>query len=218
MALRRPTAPLENALLPHATPSDESLVADAAGGHTGAFALLVERHAAGVLAVAARAMGDHHLAHDLTQEIWIKVHRGLPRFDLARRFRPWLYTIAMNHVRDNQRAAGRRAERFHLEDLPLEFPARTEDSMERREQRERIASALARVPEPYQSAVHMVDVVGLGYEEAARSLGCSKGTVKSRVHRGRQAFQVAFLSREDGPSNTQGRGASTPPTTQERES
>ncbi len=188
-----PQIPLENTFLPRATPADEALAAEAAEGITSAFALLVERHASTVLAVVERAIGDHHQACDLTQEIWIKVHRALPRFESNRRFRPWLFTIALNHVRDEQRKLGRRGDRFRLEDFPVEFPAKVEDSIERRDVRLQIENALDQVPDPYRSAVHLVDVLGLDYDEAARSLECSKGTVKSRVHRGRQAFQAAYV-------------------------
>ena len=101
---------METPTLPRATPTDEALVAEAATGDTSAFALLVGRYAAPVLAVVERACGDHHLARDLTQEIWIKVHRGLAGFHADRRFRPWLFAIALNHARDALRKAGRRAQ------------------------------------------------------------------------------------------------------------
>jgi RNA polymerase sigma-70 factor (ECF subfamily) len=185
---------LENTFLPRATPADEFLVAEAASGVTSAFALLVERHAATVLATVERAIGDHHLARDLAQEIWIKVHGSLARFETQRRFKPWLFAIAMNHVRDNQRKLGRRADRMPLENMPLEFVAKVQDPIDQREEKNQIESALQSVSEPYRSAVHLVDVLGLGYDEAAESLECSKGTVKSRVHRGRLAFQDAYLA------------------------
>jgi RNA polymerase sigma-70 factor (ECF subfamily) len=180
---------------PRATPTDEALAREAAAGVTSAFALLVERHAATVLAVVERMSGDHHLARDLAQEIWIKVHRGLPRFQVERRFRPWLFAIALNHARDERRKAGRRAQRVPLEDVYADLPATVEDPLQRRDERAEIEATLDRVPELYRSAVHLVDVLGLGYEEAARSLECTVGTLKSRVHRGRSAFQEAYLAR-----------------------
>lgn len=187
---------MESTTQPRATPSDEALVVEAAAGETSAFALLVERYAAPVLAVVERSVADHHLARDLAQEVWIKVHRGLAGFRAERRFRPWLFAIALNHVRDDRRRAGRRPQPVHLDAIPVELAAEHQDPFERGDERAEIEAALEEVPEPYRGALHLVDVVGLGYEEAARSLSCSTGTVKSRVHRGRLAFQEAYLARE----------------------
>ena len=120
-AWERRTPPTHDALqTPPGSPtsaSDEALATEAAGGSRGAFAALVERHGARVLAAVERSVQDHHLARDLAQEVWIKVHRGLAGFDPARRFRPWLFAITCNHVRDAQRRGGRRS--LHLlEDGP----------------------------------------------------------------------------------------------------
>jgi RNA polymerase sigma factor (sigma-70 family) len=135
------------------------------------------------------------LARDLTQEIWIKVHRGLSGFRPGARFRPWLFSIALNHVRDEQRRVGRHPLQL-LEETPAQsLPARQTDPRQASEEREAIEAALDRVPEPFRSALHLVDVVGLDYEEAARSLECAVGTVKSRVNRGRFAFRDAWLAR-----------------------
>jgi RNA polymerase sigma-70 factor (ECF subfamily) len=178
-----------------ATSTDEDLIAELARGESNAFVGLVERHAASVLAVVERAIGDHHLARDLTQEIWIKVHRGLSGFRPGARFRPWLFSIALNHVRDEQRRVGRHPLQL-LEETPAQsLPARQTDPRQASEEREAIEAALDRVPEPFRSALHLVDVVGLDYEEAARSLECAVGTVKSRVNRGRFAFRDAWLAR-----------------------
>ena len=173
--------------------SDEALATEAAGGSRGAFAALVERYGARVLAAVERSVQDHHLARDLAQEVWIKVHRGLAGFDPDRRFRPWLFAVACNHVRDARRR-GSRAALHLLEDGPaLDPPSEGPDPSRVEEEREAIEVALARVPEPFRTAVHLVDVLGLGYQEAAESLGCSIGTSKSRVHRGRVAFRDAYL-------------------------
>ena len=195
-----PSRPLAEIRLAE-THIDRVLATEAAGGATHAFAQLVERHAAALSSVVRNSVHDDHLARDLAQEIWIKVYRGLSSFDLERRFRPWLFAIALNHVRDHGRKLGRRPRGVHFEDLQVEPVARDPRDLERREERRAIAAALARVPEPFRTALQLVDVVGLDYEEAAASLECSKGTVKSRVHRGRLAFQAAYL-RGDAPARS----------------
>lgn len=184
---------LEKTQTPRKAPTDEALAVEVAAGTPSAFVHLVERHAASILAVLERGCGDHHFARDLAQEVWIKVHRGLAGFDATRRFRPWLFAIALNHLRDAQRSSGRRKDHLRVEPLGAELPDSGRDQVESREQRARIEAALDRVPEPYRSSVHLVDVLGLSYDDAATSLDCSRGTVKSRVHRGRLAFQEAYL-------------------------
>ncbi|MFT7669986.1 MAG: RNA polymerase sigma-70 factor (ECF subfamily) [Planctomycetota bacterium] len=163
--------------------------------------MLVERYAASLLAVMERGTGDHHLARDLAQEAWIKIYRGLGSFEESRSFRPWLFTIACNHLRDAQRKAGRRGRQAPMEEFPSDFAAETDMQVEERDERSAIEAALARVPEPYRSALHLVDVLGLDYQEAAASLECGIGTVKSRVHRGRQAFRESY--RAAAPLNKQ---------------
>lgn len=177
------------------TPSDEVLASQAARGTSAPFATLVERFAGQVLSVVERATGDHHLSRDLTQEIWMKVHRALPRFEEGRRFRPWLFAIAMNHVRDHRRKQGRRAQAADIDELPGGPPVLKHDPLRDHQERDAIDVAMARVPELYRAAIQLVDVLGLDYEEAGEALRCSAGTVKSRVHRGRRAFQEAYLGR-----------------------
>jgi RNA polymerase sigma-70 factor (ECF subfamily) len=167
--------------------------------------MLVERHAAQVVAVIERQVHDHHGARDLAQEVWIKVHQGLGSFQAERRFRPWLFAIAMNHVRDNRRKLARQISPQNLDEISMEIPSRQSNISEFHSERDAIEVALDRVPELYRSAVHMVDVLGLNYDEASAALRCSPGTVKSRVHRGRRAFQEAYLGRKPERTRTQAR-------------
>lgn len=189
---------------PTPTPTDELLVSQAArGGVPAPFATLVERYAAQVVSVVERSTGDHHLARDLCQEIWMKVHAGLPHFQVGRRFRPWLFAIAMNHVRDHRRKEGRRAPTADIDDLPSGPPILKHDPLREHQERDAIDVAMGRVPELYRAAIQLVDVLGLDYEEAGEALRCSVGTVKSRVHRGRRAFQEAYLGRLPERTRTQ---------------
>jgi RNA polymerase sigma-70 factor (ECF subfamily) len=173
---------------------DEELVLTAADGDASAFEALVQRYAGLVLAVVERGVGDHHRALDLTQEVWIKVHRALGTFRADGIFRPWLFSIAFNHVRDDQRKAGRRPVTYLEEASPAGLPPELDDPNERHDERTQIEAALARVAEPYRSAIHLVDVMGLTYEEAGQTSSCAVGTMKSRVNRGRIAFRQAYLA------------------------
>ena len=175
---------------------DDLLAVRAAAGAREAFAQLVERHGARVRSVIERRVGDHHLAMDLCQEVWIRAFRALPRFRPGAgggNFRPWLYTIAFNLVRDDRRRQGVRTEGATEDTLRLSPASDRYDPSGRVEELEAIDEALRGVPEPFGEALHLVDVVGLAYRDAAQALGCSLGTLKSRVNRGRLAFRDLYL-------------------------
>jgi RNA polymerase sigma-70 factor (ECF subfamily) len=177
--------------------SDEALASAARDGERPAFEALVRRYASHLLAVVLRQVADDHRAADLVQEIWIKVYRALPRWQPAGSFRSWLFSIALNHVRDARRA-DRRAAVVQRDDFRQHAAAPGPDAASRSEEKERVARALAKVSEPFRTAVMLVDLLQLSYEEAATSLDCRVGTVKSRVNRGRLQFRDEFL-RLEGP-------------------
>lgn len=151
-----------------------------------------------MLAALERGLRDHHGAHDLAQDVWLKVYRALGSFRPGAAFRPWLFAIVFNRLRDEQRRRGSEPER------PVQVPrseatARlwraapfSDGTSERVDETDAIDAALAAVPEPYRAAVHLVDVLGFDHGEAAIALDCEVGTVKSRVHRGRLAFREHY--------------------------
>jgi len=177
--------------------TDESLAAAAASGERAAFETLVGRHAPGVRAVLAQALKDSHRVDDLVQEVWVKVFGALPRFRADGRFRPWLFSIALNHLRDELRR-GRRGRLVYIDDYRtvegqagVELPDHSVS-----ERKSRVAAALATIDQPFREAVALVDLGGLTYAEAAACMGCSVGTVKSRVFRGRDAFRRSWAATE----------------------
>ena len=186
--------------------TDDQLAAQAAAGTRDAFEDLVVRYGAPVLAVVEKQVGEHHAALDLSQEIWIKVFRALPRYRPGGSFRSWIFSIALNHVRDARRRE-QRSRVVYIDEYRSPPPSpRKDDPRGRTEEQAAIELALGRVPEPFRSAVMLVDVLELSYEEAARSLDCAVGTVKSRVNRGRFAFREVY---EQGDED-QGRGVGAP--------
>ena len=158
----------------------------------------MERYGGRVLSVLERRLGDHDRAHDLCQEVWIRVHRALQQGgERAERgsFRSWIFAIALNLARDEGRARRRRGR--HIEtggfDEVVEVERGASDPLAQRlEQRDAIDAALAAIAEPFRTAVVLVDLEGLSYEEAAGSAGCALGTMKSRVARGRAAFRNEY--------------------------
>ncbi|MFT4540993.1 MAG: RNA polymerase sigma-70 factor (ECF subfamily) [Planctomycetota bacterium] len=168
--------------------TDEILAAAATSGTTDAFATLVRRHGGAVQVMLERLVGDHHAANDLVQEVWIKVHRSLAAFDTKRSFRPWLLQIAMNQGRDALRKRARTQPTVSVYD-ESEATRTMPDSSSGLLERAEIEHVLGRVDEPFREALVLVDVLGLSYQEAADTLECALGTVKSRVGRGRGLFR-----------------------------
>ena len=171
--------------------SDEDLARAAVGGSRRAFERLVDRLAGSVTRVLASRLGDVDCAEDLSQDVWVRVFRGLASWQPDRSFRAWLFGIALNVARDE----GRRRTRtpvVYTDDVPERVePLPTSEH----EWRSDVDEALAAVPEPFRTALVLVDRERLEYEEAAVSLGCAVGTVKSRVCRGRRAFRDLWVNR-----------------------
>ncbi len=187
----RPHAARRVALAADSVGGDDETVAQRAGtGDVAAFEVLVRRYGAAVLAVVERRVGgDPHRAADLAQDAWVKVHKGLPKYRSTGAFRSWLFAVVLNQVRDGLKAEARRPT------VPLadDFEASVPSDEHGHDEKSAVRAALTRVDEPYRTAVALVDLAGLSYDEAGTSLGCSTGTVKSRVHRGRLAFRDAYL-------------------------
>lgn len=192
--------------------TDDELAVLASEGGRDAFDELVGRYAQAVFLVVERAIGDHHRAHDLTQEIWVKVFRALPRFRPDGSFRSWLFSIALNHVRDAKRRDSRDKVVYLDQFRSPPRADRASDPTGRTEEQAAIGEAIGRVPEPFRTSLMMIDVLQLSYEEAAVALDTKVGTVKSRVNRGRLAFRDHYLqvSGEDELEGVRRASARTP--------
>lgn len=185
-------------------PEEAAVVRRAQDGDGDAFRVLVERYQDHVFRLAMRILKcDRSQAEDLCQEIFMRAWRGLPRFDLGVRFPVWLHTIAMNTTiteyrsrrtikRGRHREVSIDAPLAGTDDLYLQPPSREVDPAARADQSEFAAAAreaMQRLPDEFRDAVVLRDQQGLGYEEIAEVLGIPKGTVRSRIHRGRVLLQ-----------------------------
>ncbi len=185
---------------PTETPADGDLVARAKGGDLEAFEALVRRHRDGAWRVARQIVRNRDDALDVAQEAFIRAYRALPGFKERASFRTWLYRIVVNLSLDHlgrQRGGEidlgpERLERVSVDRAdrePSEDPSR---AMERDEARARVHAALARLPEHHRTVLVLRELEGLSYEEIARTVGCSLGTVMSRLHYGRRSLRAAL--------------------------
>jgi RNA polymerase sigma-70 factor (ECF subfamily) len=140
--------------------------------------------------VAYRLTGDDEEARDLAQDVLVRLHRGLNRYTEGN-FEGWLYRTTVNAFRDRLR----KRKRLREDALPDEPTARhglaedVEDVVEQHELEDVIQKALVLVPPEYREAVVLRDLEGRSYEEIAGILGVPAGTVRSRIHRGREALR-----------------------------
>ena len=135
--------------------------------------------------------GEKALAEDLTQEVFLRVFQGLPRFSLRCKFTTWLFQVTKNRVLDELRAKERRPlAPVCIDDVPpleaLELPA------ERVEEIDALWRAIEGLPVDLKMALLLRDVVGLSYNEIADSLEITLATVKWRIFKAREDVQIAL--------------------------
>ena len=151
---------------------------------------LVRQHADRVYRLAYRLSGNRHDAEDLTQETFIRVFRSLQNYQPGT-FEGWLHRITTNLFLDMVR----RRSRIRMDALPEDYD-RVPSEQPNPEQIYHDArlgpdlqAALDSLPAEFRAAVVLCDIEGLSYEEIGATLGVKLGTVRSRIHRGRQALR-----------------------------
>jgi RNA polymerase sigma-70 factor (ECF subfamily) len=188
--------------------SEEQLVKRSLQGDLQAFEELVLGYQSKVYALTFRYMGNEEDAYDMFQETFIKAYRSLPTFKGKSSFGTWIYRIASNVCLDELRRRKRR-----IPTLSLDEPATTLDGneleveiadtsysadllYEQKELSSSIQEVLNQMKNEHKTAIILRDMLDLSYEEMAKVLGCSIGTVKSRLSRARNILKEKLLKRE----------------------
>ncbi len=174
---------------------------------------VVREHADRVYRLAYRLTGDAHDAEDLTQETFIRVFRSLAAYQPGT-FEGWLHRITTNLFLDMVRRRGR----LRMEGLPEDtdrLPGGGPDPEQVFSEAHLdpdLQGALDELAPEFRAAVVLCDVEGLSYEEIAATLDVKLGTVRSRIHRGRQALRSALERRRAERAADEGAGGHTPVT------
>ena len=151
---------------------------------------VAQEHGAFIYTVAYRLTGQSDDAHDLVQEVLLRVRRGLRTYEPGS-MRGWLSRITTNAFLDDVRRKQRRPT-DSLPDNPervLPTSASADEVLASQGLPEEIQDALSGLPEEYRVAVVLSDVVGMSYQEVADALTVPVGTVRSRIHRGRSRLR-----------------------------
>ncbi len=177
--------------------TDEQLALQVQLGRTSELAALIERHHSPLVGFLYRLTGgDRALAEDLTQETFLRAWRGIQQYQPSRRFKPWLYAIAINVARDHfKRAATRYAVLLTDEEFfSLADPIELEDSLP--DETQRVALAIAALPVHQREAIILRYCQDLSLAEIAEALAIPIGTVKSRLSLGLRTLRLQLRDDE----------------------
>lgn len=178
---------------PSSTPTDATLARALTTDFDRGFTELVRWHQAGVYAGALRLLWQPQTAEDVAQETFLRAYRALSGYDGERigamRFRPWLWTIALNLCRNHVTRTPA------VDPLPSTERSGIEDAEPFDEARWNVA--LAGLSDPQRTAVVLRHVVDLPIAEIAEITGRAEGTVKSDISRGLDRLRTVIDSEED---------------------
>ena len=177
---------------------DEELVSRTLGGDQGSFGTLVTRYQDRLVSFLFRMLRDLDTAHDLAQEVFVRVYQALDRYDPQYKFSTWTFRVAHNlaidelrrrKVRwvplqrhDNEEDAGWERE------LPSEGPSPYQD-LRNRLRGVAIQEAIDLLPDDYRELILLRHMGEMSYEEIAQMKRMPLGTVKNKLFRGRQMLK-----------------------------
>jgi RNA polymerase sigma-70 factor (ECF subfamily) len=194
-----PRAKSRGAVIHAISDPDADLVERWQAGDLQAFEALVRRHEGKVYRLLVRMLGNREEAEDVAQEAFLSLHRHGHRFRGESRFSTFVYRVAANAALNRRRSLGRSharakglAERQAAGDELPAAPRDPEDAVHGSQVQFRVQEALLELPPDLQMAVVLYDIEGLSYREIARVLRVPEGTVKSRIHRARNALRESL--------------------------
>ncbi len=176
--------------------ADVGLVGRAIAGDREAFGAILRRHDPLLRGLAGKLLAaDQHRMDDVLQDAYLRAYRALPRFRHDADIGTWLYRITYNACIDELRRAARQPNPVDTADARWDRPAPGSEPDAAAITADVTVRALAALPPEQRVAVVLVDGEGFDHESAARILGVPRGTLASRLSRGRA--RMRHLMRED---------------------
>jgi len=189
---------------------EAAIVADLKAGSETAYAWLIGEFQRPVYGLVYRMLSDPADAADVTQDVFLKVFRGMKSFHGESSLKTWIYRIALHEAANRKRWWFRhKAQETSIEPAESDGTANGDEFMQKaamqnaltdrhdspfdnvahHEVQQRVDAELRQVPEPYRTTLILRDLEDMSYEEIAEVLQISLGTVKSRLTRGRHALK-----------------------------
>jgi RNA polymerase sigma-70 factor (ECF subfamily) len=189
---------------------EAAIVADLKAGSEAAYAWLIGEFQRPIYGLVYRMVSDPADAADVTQDVFLKIFRGMKSFHGESSLKTWIYRIALHEAANRKRWWFRhKAQETSIEPMESDGFAASDgwmqseamqnaltdhsdspfDNVAHREVQQRVDEELRQLPEPYRTTLILRDLEDMSYEEIAEVLQISLGTVKSRLTRGRQALK-----------------------------
>jgi RNA polymerase sigma-70 factor, ECF subfamily len=183
---------------------EAAIVAELKAGSETAYTWLIGEFQQPVYGLVYRIVNDPADAADTTQDVFLKVFRGMKHFQGSSSLKTWIYRIALHEAANRRRWWFRhKAKETSIEPVESEAPGVSEamqmaltdrsdspfDSVAHHEVQQRVEQELRKVAEPYRTTLILRDLEEMSYEEIADVLEISLGTVKSRLTRGREMLR-----------------------------
>jgi len=173
-------------------PRDEELVDSILAGNVNDYDGLVRRYADRLYSVIYNMSSNHEDTNDLLMEVFDKAFRNLPKYKKNSSFYTWIYRVAVNHTLNYIQKNKKRRKDMSLNDLSVDdrFEKDLKDmkviggdkSAELDELQKKLNESLQKLSEEHRTVVVLYDIDGMAHADIAKTLDCSEGTVRSRLH------------------------------------
>lgn len=178
--------------------SEKSLINLVKKGDKKAYEVLVLQYQDRLVFSVYKFLKDYELAQDIAQEAFVKAFKNIEKFRGDSSFYTWIYRIAINTAKNFLSTKSRRSEIYDDEimELKLSESAATsenpENILEAEELRSIMMDAIQGLPDDIRSTLSLREFDGLSYEQIAEVQNCPIGTVRSRIHKGREILDKTF--------------------------
>ena len=178
--------------------SEKSLINLVKNGDKKAYEVLVLQYQDRLVFSVYKFLKDYELAQDIAQEAFVKAFKNIEKFRGDSSFYTWIYRIAINTAKNLLSSKARSSEVYDDEimELKLSESAVTtenpENILEAEELRSKMMDAIQSLPDDIRTTLSLREFDGLSYEEIAKVQNCPIGTVRSRIHKGREILDKTF--------------------------
>ena len=170
-------------------PERDHIIVACQQGDRDAFHLLFEKHKDRVYSIALHFSGNDATAHDIAQQVFLKLITNIRQFNWQSEFNTWLYRMVANTCFDEQRRWRRLIPFGEAQEVKvMRVKEDVEMTYKQVERAEMVRAAISRLRPKLRMPILLKYIEGLSYEEIAQVWGCSMGTVASRLNRGHKAL------------------------------